>query len=173
MNYQQYKAWLDAANAAADMPEHHKAIKAELKDLAESGAVGRQQSNIAVTAICYADHCTTPLLARIAELEAMVGANPKSLFFSFCPANMEYKTHSTLEAAKKAAQESLDYYQGNACDGWDEEVFDIDYGIVLGGAYLADERPMDDEEKARFGVDSGEIWDVQLADFKNQKGGAA
>lgn len=61
MSYQRYKAWLDAANAAADMPDFHKAVKAEIRGLIEDGAIGWQQSDIAATAICYADHCLAPL----------------------------------------------------------------------------------------------------------------
>lgn len=78
MSYQQYKAWLDAANAAADIPDFHKAVKSEISGLIADGVIGWQRSDTAATAICYADHCTAPLLARIAELEAALTMRPIS-----------------------------------------------------------------------------------------------
>lgn len=127
-----------------------------------------------MTAVTYADHVNTNLQAeverlsaRVAELEAGQGGR---CFFSYCPEGNDFETHASLDAARQAAQDSLDYYQGISGDGWSEEVFNIAYGVILGDAYVSSKRPMDESERESYGVEEGEVWDIQIADFKDQKG---
>lgn len=67
--WQELKAWADAANASK-MPSHHANLEVFLQKLLAESAIDPLQYSRAFTAITYADHCTAPLLARIAELEA-------------------------------------------------------------------------------------------------------
>lgn len=76
--WQDFKAWLDAANAA-QMSEHHEAIKIFLGGLVESGDLRPFKVGLAFTAICYADHCTAELVSALKNTQSWqpMSAAPK------------------------------------------------------------------------------------------------
>lgn len=89
-------------------------------------------------------------------------------FFSYCP-EAGFETHKTIEEARDAAEVSVESFRDTAStDGWDDVVFNICYGVVVGGARDVNVRPMTDEEAERFGVAEGEMLDVEVSDFDDR-----
>ena len=52
-----------------------------------------------------------------------------ALYFSYCP-ECGFETHNTLEEAKAAAEERLDFFRDYAADGWNEGVGQVCWGEV-------------------------------------------
>jgi hypothetical protein len=73
----------------------------------------------------------TQLAAAPQAVQAAVPRGTK--FFSFDPCD-DLVVHGTEEAARAAAQQSIDLYREDAADGWPEEVERVCWGIVLGQA---------------------------------------
>lgn len=53
----------------------------------------------------------------------------KKQFFMFDPDN-GFETYPTAEEAKTAAEEAIDYYRGEAADGWADEVAQVCWGEI-------------------------------------------
>lgn len=64
-------------------------------------------------------------------------------YFSYSEDGMEY--HDTAVKAKAAAQEVIDFYLGDACDGWNEAVTQVCWGRVTEDARMCNERPRTSE----------------------------
>lgn len=50
-------------------------------------------------------------------------------FFMYDPEN-GFETYKTAEEAKAAANEAIDYYRGDAGDGWPDEVSQVCWGEI-------------------------------------------
>ena len=88
-------------------------------------------------------------------------------FFSYCP-EAGFDTHETIEAARDAAEASVESYRDEASsDGWNDVVMNVCYGVLVGGAYVASERAMTEAEMEQFcvGEVEGVIVDIQVSDF--------
>ncbi|MFH2660065.1 hypothetical protein ABK774_11795 [Enterobacter hormaechei] len=81
-------------------------------------------------------------------------------FFMFDPDN-GFETYKTAEEAKAAADEAIDYYRGDAVDGWPEEVEQVCWGEIKQDAQQVGLRPRDEEDKNGCEM----ICDYQLTDM--------
>jgi len=74
-------------------------------------------------------------------------------FFSYCP-DAGFETHDTVEEAKKAADDSIDYFRDNAVDGWSEEVDQVCWGEVKEQSTVGNQRSKEDAAKEGIVVSS-------------------
>ena len=81
-------------------------------------------------------------------------------FFTFDPDN-GFETYKTAEEAKAAAEEAIDYYSGDAGDGWPEEVDQVCWGEIKQHTQQTDLRHRDEEDKSSCEM----ICDYQLVDI--------
>lgn len=83
-----------------------------------------------------------------AELNALAAENAilKSGigFFSY-GTDSGFEEHDSAEKAIAAADSDIDYYRGDACDGWSEETDRTVWGVIMQRATMIDERPRSEE----------------------------
>ncbi|WP_337029085.1 hypothetical protein [Pantoea agglomerans] len=65
-------------------------------------------------------------------------------FFSY-GTDSGFEEHDSAEKAIAAADSDIDYYRGDACDGWSEETEQTVWGVILQRATMIDERPHSEE----------------------------
>jgi hypothetical protein len=65
-------------------------------------------------------------------------------FFSY-GSDSGFEEHDSAEKAIAAADSDIDYYRGDACDGWSEETDQTVWGVILQRATMIDERPRSEE----------------------------
>lgn len=65
-------------------------------------------------------------------------------FFSY-GSDSGFEEHDSAEKAIAAADSDIDYYRGDACDGWPEETDQTVWGVILQRATMIDERPRSEE----------------------------
>ncbi|MEN4566152.1 hypothetical protein [Pantoea agglomerans] len=65
-------------------------------------------------------------------------------FFSY-GTDSGFEEHDSAEKAIAAADSDIDYYRGDACDGWSEETDQTVWGVILQRATMIDERPRSEE----------------------------
>ncbi|WP_010246592.1 hypothetical protein [Pantoea agglomerans] len=66
-------------------------------------------------------------------------------FFSY-GTDSGFEEHDSAEKAIAAADSDIDYYRGDACDGWSEETDQTVWGVILQRATMIDERPRTEED---------------------------
>ncbi|OBU10556.1 hypothetical protein [Morganella psychrotolerans] len=66
-------------------------------------------------------------------------------FFSYST-DGGYDQHDSAEKARQAAEEHIDYYRGEACDGWSDETDQVVWGIVVQRACQTDLREVGPED---------------------------
>lgn len=66
-------------------------------------------------------------------------------FFSY-ETDRGFETFKTAEEAISSAQGAIDDYQGDACDGWPDEVDSVCWGVVMQEARQCNNRPRDEED---------------------------
>lgn len=66
-------------------------------------------------------------------------------FFSY-GSECGYEEHDTAEKAIEFAQAEIDDYQGNACDGWSDEVNSVVWGVIMQRATETNKRPVSEED---------------------------
>lgn len=81
-------------------------------------------------------------------------------FFMFDPEN-GFTTYKTAEEAKVAAEDSIHWYRGDACDGWPDEVEHVYWGEIKQHSQQCGLRPRDDQDKSKGDM----ICDYQLSDI--------
>ena len=81
-------------------------------------------------------------------------------FFMFDPDN-GFETYETAEEAKAAADEAIDYYRGEAGDGWPEEVSQVCWGEIKQETQQVGLRPLDKEDSGSCEM----ICDYELTDI--------
>lgn len=79
------------------------------------------------------------LAAENAILKSGIG------FFSY-GTDSGFEEHDSAENAIAAADSDIDYYRGDACDGWSEETDQTVWGVILQRATMIDERPRTEED---------------------------
>lgn len=65
-------------------------------------------------------------------------------FFSY-GSDSGFEEHDSAAKAIAAADSDIDYYRGDACDGWSEETDQTVWGVILQRATMIDERPRSEE----------------------------
>ncbi|MCJ7925947.1 MAG: hypothetical protein MUW55_08380 [Pantoea vagans] len=84
-----------------------------------------------------------------AELNVMAAENAMLKggigFFSY-GTDSGFEEHDSAEKAIAAADSDIDYYRGDACDGWSEETDQTVWGVILQRATMIDERPRTEED---------------------------
>lgn len=79
------------------------------------------------------------LAAENAILKSGIG------FFSY-GTDSGFEENDSAEKAIAAADSDIDYYRGDACDGWSEETDCTVWGVILQRATMIDERPRTEED---------------------------
>ncbi|HEN3669198.1 TPA: hypothetical protein U5E27_000736 [Yersinia enterocolitica] len=70
-------------------------------------------------------------IARVQQLVAeSASLGSGRTYFSY-GVDSGYEEHSTAEKAQEAAEADIDYYRGDACDGWSDEVDQVVWGVVI------------------------------------------
>ena len=82
-------------------------------------------------------------------------------FFAYDP-EAGFETFGTAEMAKAAAQESIDCYRENACEGWDESIDHVCWGEI---SESAEQFGMG--EKIHFDGELVEAVDYKLTETKS------
>ncbi|HGY2793364.1 TPA: ead/Ea22-like family protein [Citrobacter amalonaticus] len=79
---------------------------------------------------------------RIVELEAI-----KPIGYFAYDTDGGFTNHETAERAQEEAQNAIEYFRENACDGWSDEVDSVCWGAIMQEANKVDERPVTSEDK--------------------------
>lgn len=58
-----------------------------------------------------------------------------------------FTNHDTAESARNEAQSAIDYFRGDACDGWPDDVSSVCWGVIMQQSTKTDERPVDENDK--------------------------
>ncbi|MFS8079922.1 hypothetical protein UDZ25_14235 [Serratia marcescens] len=66
-------------------------------------------------------------------------------FFAYDPDN-GFEEFKTKDEAIAAAESYIDYYRGEACDGWPDEVDQVSWGIIMQESTRVNERPLDKDD---------------------------
>lgn len=66
-------------------------------------------------------------------------------FFAYDPDN-GFEEFKTKEEAIAAAESYIDYYRGEACDGWPDEVAQVSWGIIMQESTRVNERPRTNDD---------------------------
>lgn len=74
-------------------------------------------------------------------------------FFAYDPDN-GFEDFKTKDEAIEAAESYIDYYRGDACDGWDDQVSQVSWGVVMQQSTKVDERPKNAEDSVSDYIDT-------------------
>lgn len=90
-----------------------------------------------------------PMLMNLHEERGQLAAENAILkngigFFSY-GTDSGFEEHESAEKAIAAADSDIDYYRGDACDGWSEETDQTVWGVIMQRATTIDERPRSEE----------------------------
>lgn len=88
------------------------------------------------------------LLAAIDELltHDHAAQQPKCVGYFSYGTEHSFNWHQTAQEATENAEEMIDDYRGDACDGWSEEVDSICWGIIIQTSTKVDEHPRTDDD---------------------------
>lgn len=75
----------------------------------------------------------------------------KLKFFGYDPDN-GFELFETAEQAINYANDAIDYYRGESCDGWDEQVEQVCWGELKQETVMIDKKP-DESGKFKFTCD--------------------
>ena len=99
----------------------------------------------------------------ITRLQQLVAENAAlrsgATYFSY-GVDSGYEEHSTAEKAQEAAEADIDYYRGDACDGWSDEVDQVVWGVVIERSTQTGLRKRTDDDSCDSSID--EICDYVL-----------
>ncbi|CNL23037.1 Uncharacterised protein [Yersinia frederiksenii] len=99
-------------------------------------------------------------IARVQQLVAENAAlRSGATYFSY-GVDSGYEEHSTAEKAQEAAEADIDYYRGDACDGWSDEVDQVVWGVVIERSTQTGLRKRTDDDSCDSSID--EICDYVL-----------
>ncbi|MFG6473098.1 hypothetical protein [Klebsiella variicola] len=65
-----------------------------------------------------------------------------------------FEWHKTANEAVDSAEAAIDDYRGDACDGWNEEVESICWGIIMQSSTMVGERPRTEEDRCDSAIDT-------------------
>lgn len=74
-------------------------------------------------------------------------------FFAYDPDN-GFEEFKTKEEAITAAESYIDYYRGDACDGWADEVSQVSWGVIMQESTKVDERPKNEDDSVSDYIDT-------------------
>lgn len=134
-----------AANLSSDIP---------LIDMAKMVSQLATQLDVALVAAGEAGKQRDAVLAENVMLKNGIG------FFSY-GSDSGFEEHDSAEKAIAAADSDIDYYRGDACDGWSEETDRTVWGVILQRATMINERPLT-EEDSHFGSHISSVCDYAL-----------
>ena len=118
-----------AANISADTP---------LIDMAKMVSELATQLDAALAAAAEAGKQRDQLALENVTLKNGIG------FFSY-GSDSGFEEHESAEKAIEAADCDIDYYRGDACDGWSEETDQTVWGVIMQRATMVNERPRTEE----------------------------
>lgn len=118
-----------AANISADTP---------LIDMAKMVSELATQLDVALAAAAEAGKQREQLALENVALKNGIG------FFSY-GSDSGFEEHESAEKAIEAADCDIDYYRGDACDGWSEETDQTVWGVIMQRATMVNERPRTEE----------------------------
>lgn len=118
-----------AANINADTP---------LIDMAKMVSELATQLDVALTAAAEAGKQRDQLALENVTLKNGIG------FFSY-GSDSGFEEHESAEKAIEAADCDIDYYRGDACDGWSEETDQTVWGVIMQRATMVNEQPRTEE----------------------------
>ncbi|MFK3932187.1 hypothetical protein ACI2JB_01140 [Pantoea agglomerans] len=99
--------------------------------------------------IIFKQNLTEQVVALQAQRDALAAENAILKngigFFSY-GTDSGFEEHDSAEKAIAAADSDIDYYRGDACDGWSEETDQTVWGVILQRATMIDERPRTEED---------------------------
>ncbi|HHK4124199.1 TPA: hypothetical protein ACQTCB_000040 [Yersinia enterocolitica] len=99
-------------------------------------------------------------IAKVHQLVAESAAlRSGKTYFSY-GVDSGYEEHSTAEKAQEAAEADIDYYRGDACDGWPDEVDQVVWGVVIERSTQTGLRKRTDDDSCDSSID--EICDYVL-----------
>ena len=85
----------------------------------------------------------TQLEVQLVRANALAAENARlkagAMYFSY-GSEFSFECHKTAEEAIAAAEAAIDDYRGDACDGWNEEVESICWGVIIQQATKVGER---------------------------------
>lgn len=81
-------------------------------------------------------------------------------FFMYDPES-GFETYETAEQAKSAAEDAIDWYRGEAVDGWSDEVEQVCWGEIKQDSQQVGLRPREEGDKSGCEM----ICDYQLSDI--------
>ncbi|WP_413676410.1 hypothetical protein [Pantoea dispersa] len=114
-----------AANISADTP---------LIDMAKMVSELATQLDVALAAAAEAGKQRDHLALENVTLKNGIG------FFSY-GSDSGFEEHESAEKAIEAADCDIDYYRGDACDGWSEETDQTVWGVIMQRATMVNEQP--------------------------------
>ena len=118
-----------AANISADTP---------LIDMAKMVSELATQLDTALAAAAEAGKQRDQLALENVTLKNGIG------FFSY-GSDSGFEEHESAEKAIEAADCDIDYYRGDACDGWSEETDQTVWGVIMQRATMVNEQPRTEE----------------------------
>lgn len=80
----------------------------------------------------------------LAAENLMLKSGPQG-FFSY-GSDSGFEEHESAEKAIAAADSDIDYYRGDACDGWSEETDQTVWGVIMQRATMTGLRPKSEED---------------------------
>lgn len=101
------------------------------------------------------------LVRKFAEAEAKcaalaaenAGLKAGHSYFSY-GSEHNFEWHKTAEEAIESAEAAIDDYRGDACDGWNEEVDSICWGIIMQSSTKVGERPRNEDDCCDPAIDT-------------------
>lgn len=73
-------------------------------------------------------------------------------FFSYDGQNFE--THNTEQEARDAAEDALEFFRGEASDGWDDESMHVCWGRLMQSVQVTKERPAEPDDNMPEGIET-------------------
>lgn len=70
-------------------------------------------------------------------------------FFMYDP-DSGFEIYPTAEQAKSAAEEAIDYYRGDAIDGWPDEVAQVCWGEIKQESQQTGLRPREEDDPGKL-----------------------
>lgn len=127
--------------------EHGEFVKfsdyeALLSELASSRQINAQTLHVKLTMAETIKELTVRVNGQAMENQALKSGCG---FFAYDPDN-GFEEFKTKDEAIAAAESYIDYYRGEACDGWPDEVAQVSWGIIMQESTRVNERPRDKDD---------------------------
>lgn len=111
--------------------------------------IGEQISNATlIRLIRWADeHKSHYVAAALRELQERRKADIAPAGYFAFDNDGGFTNHDTAESARKEAQEAIDYFRGDACDGWPDDVSSVCWGVIMQQSTKTGERPVEEGDE--------------------------